>query len=41
MRQRLQMLYPGHHSLEAGLKPCATALEAAPVYSVRLAIEPA
>jgi two-component system, LytTR family, sensor kinase len=41
MRQRLQMLYPGHHSLEAGLKPSATALEAAPVYSVRLAIEPA
>jgi two-component system, LytTR family, sensor kinase len=41
MRQRLQMLYPGHHSLEAGLRTCATAFEIAPVYSVRLAIEPA
>jgi two-component system, LytTR family, sensor kinase len=40
MRQRLQLLYPGQHSLEAGLQPCATGLEVAPVYSVRLAIEP-
>ena len=38
IRRRLQLGYPGRHSLQAGLKPSAT--DADGIYAVRLAIEP-